>query len=159
MAKINLDRLPAKQYGQNPYKFADLHIDLESNFVKNSSLFQQPEINDFKLDYDIEAVKNSLVTLFTTMPGQKILNPEYGLDLKQFLFLPMTIMTGNRIRDEIYTQIARFEPRVKVLNVKITMFEDVNEFDIDIYYDIPSLNISNIRLFGTLSNSGYVFSK
>lgn len=159
MAKINLDRLPAKQYGQKSYKFADLHFDLEKSYIKGNSLFQKPEINDFKIDYDLEAVKNSLITLFTTMPGQKILNPEYGLDLKQFLFLPLTTMTAKRIRDEIYTQIARFEPRVRVVNVKITILEDVNEYDIDIYYDIPSLNISNIRLFGTLSNSGYVFSR
>ena len=79
------------------------------------------------------------------------------MDLRQYLFLPATKDVAKNIRDEIYVQIARFEPRVKVSNIYITILEDVNEFDITIVINIPTLDILNVTLFGTLNNSGYVF--
>jgi uncharacterized protein len=157
MGKIILNRLPQKINGGKPYLYADLHLDLQEKYNTSSKLFENQEINDLKLDYDIDAVKNSLYNLFTTTPGEKLLNPEYGLDFKQYLFLPATVDIAKYIRDEIYSQTARFEPRIKVVNVNITIMEDVNEFDINIYYNVPSLNIHNISMFGTLSQNGYIF--
>jgi hypothetical protein len=40
---------------------------------------------------------------------------------------------------------------------QISMETTLNEFDINIYYNVPSLNIHNISMFGTLSRSGYIF--
>ena len=157
MGKIILNRLPQKVNAGKTYLYADLHLDLQEKYNTSSKLFENQEINDLKVDYDIDAVKNSLYNLFTTTPGEKILNPEYGLDFKQYLFLPATVDIAKYIRDEIYSQTARFEPRIKVVNVNITIMEDVNEFDINIYYNIPSLNIHNISMFGTLSQNGYIF--
>jgi len=157
MGKIILNRLPQKSNVGKSYLYADLHLDLQESYNISSNLFQKPEINDFKIDYDIDAIKNSLYNLFTTTPGEKILNPEYGLDFKQYLFLPATVDIAKYIRDEIYSQVARYEPRVKIVNVNITILEDVNEFDINIYYNVPSLNIHNISMFGTLSRNGYIF--
>jgi phage baseplate assembly protein W len=157
MGKIILNRLPQKTNSGKTYLYADLHLDLQEKYNTSSKLFENQEINDLKVDYDIDAIKNSLYNLFTTTPGEKILNPEYGLDFRQYLFLPATVDIAKYIRDEIYSQTARFEPRIKVVNVNITIMEDVNEFDINIYYNIPSLNIHNISMFGTLSQNGYIF--
>lgn len=157
MALITLNGLPKGINKGKSYLYADLHLDLNYSSNSNNDLFQKPQINDLKIDYDIDAVKNSLNNLFTTTPGEKILNPEFGLDLRQYLFLPATKDVAKNIRDEIYVQIARFEPRVKVSNIYITILEDVNEFDITIVINIPTLDILNVTLFGTLNNSGYVF--
>jgi phage baseplate assembly protein W len=78
----------------------------------------------------LDALKNSLYNLFTTTPGEKILTPDYGLDLRQYLFAPATVEVAENIRDEIYRQVRVYEPRVKLTDVHITIFEDVNEFDI-----------------------------
>ena len=157
MALITLNGLPKNQKKGKQYLYADLHLDLNYNVSTSNELFQKPQINDLKLDYDINAIKNSLNNLFTTTPGEKVLNPEYGLDLRQYLFLPATKDVAKSIRDEMYMQIGRFEPRVKVSNIHITILEDVNEFDITLLINIPSLDVINISLFGTLNNSGYVF--
>ena len=157
MGKIILNRLPQRRNAGKTYLYADLHLDLQESYDISSDLFQKSQINDFKIDYDIRAIRNSLYNLFTTTPGEKLLNPEYGLDFKQYLFIPATVDIAKYIRDEIYSQIARFEMRVEVVNVNITILEDVNEFDINIYYNVPSLNIHNITMFGTLSRNGYIF--
>lgn len=157
MGKILISDLPKSPLGSQNYLYSDLHLDLQSKYNINSILYQKSDVNDFKLDYDINAVRNALNNLFTTTPGEKVLNPEFGLDLRKYLFEPATIEVAELIRSEIYMQVGTFEPRVKLNNVKITVFEDVNEFDILINYSIPSLNINNVSMFGTLNNNGYVY--
>lgn len=155
MGKILISDLPTSPLGSQNYLYADLHLELQSRYNINDILYQKPDINDFKLDYDINAVRNSLKNLFTTTPGEKVLNPEFGMDLRKYLFEPATIEVAELLRKEIYIQIGTFEPRVSLKDVKITVFEDVNEFDISINYSIPSLNINNASMFGTLNNNGY----
>jgi len=157
MGSITLNGLPEATNGGRSYLYADLHLDLEDNYNINDNLFQKSEINDFKIDYDLNAVKNSLYNLFTTTPGEKILNPEYGLDLRQYIFEPATIEVAKEIQRKIYGQVRRFEPRVKITNVYITILEDVNEFDINVYYSITTLNIHNMTIFGTLGRTGYIY--
>jgi len=155
MGKILISDLPTSPLGSQNYLYSDLHLELQSKYDINSILYQNSDINDFKLDYDINAIRNSLRNLFTTTPGEKVLNPQFGMDLRKYLFEPATIEVAELIRSEIYTQIGTFEPRVKLNDVKITVFEDVNEFDISINYSIPSLNINNASMFGTLNSNGY----
>ena len=158
MGKIVLDNLPLMKDRKGPYLYTDLHLDLGSSNNNNNFLFQNPEITDLQLDYDVKAITNSLYNLFTTMPGEKILTPDYGMDLKRYLFAPATVEVAENIRDEIYRQVRVYEPRVKLTDVNIVIMEDVNEFDISIYYNVPSLNITNISIFGTLSNNGFIIT-
>ena len=158
MGKIVLDSLPLRKDRKGPYLYTDLHLDLGSSNNNNNFLFQNPEITDLQLDYDVKAITNSLYNLFTTAPGEKILNPDYGMDLKQYLFAPATVEVATNIRSEIYRQVRVYEPRVKLTDVNIVIMEDVNEFDISIYYNVPSLNITNISIFGTITNNGFIIT-
>jgi phage baseplate assembly protein W len=158
MGLITLNGLPKNSYNGKSYLYADLHLDLEKNYTNKQELFQKSEINDFKIDYDIRAIRNSLYNLFTTTPGDKILNPEYGLDLKKYLFAPVTRAVAEQMRDEIFNKIYRFESRVSVQAVNITILEDISEFDIELIVNIPTLNIIDIKIFGRLNNNGYTFT-
>jgi phage baseplate assembly protein W len=158
MGKIVLGTLPQLKDKKSPYLYTDLHLDLEESSNINNFLYQENEIKDIKVDYDLNALKNSLYNLFTTTPGEKILNPNYGLDLRQYLFTSATVEMAENIRDEIYRQVRAYEPRVKLNDVHITIFEDVNEFDISIYYSVPTLNISKVSMFGTLGGSGFIIN-
>lgn len=158
MGKIVLDNLPLMKDRKGPYLYTDLHLDLGSSNNNNNFLFQNPEITDLQLDYDVKAITNSLYNLFTTTPGEKILNPDYGMDLKRYLFVPATVEVATNIRSEIYRQVRVYEPRVKLTDVNIVIMEDVNEFDISIYYNVPTLNITNISIFGTLANNGFIIT-
>ena len=157
MGNIILNNLPKSTKPDKNYYYADLHLDLQKNYLIKNEAFQKPEINDFKLDYDIDAVRNSLYNLFTTTPGQKILNPDFGLDIRKYLFLPATVDVARDMREDIFRQIRIYEPRIDLKEVKITIFEDVNEFDIAVIFDIPVLRLTDITLFGTLNNNGYIF--
>jgi len=155
MSKLSLNGVPRVADVTKDYLYADLHLDLTEKYAINDFLNNSGEINDFEVDYDFNAIRNSLVNLFTTSPGQKVLEPEFGLDFRRYLFELLTKEMAMSIRGDIYAKIRRYEPRIKLTDVSITIFEDINEMDVDIYFDIPALNISNASIFGALDKNGY----
>jgi len=106
----------------------------------------------------MDAVKNSLYNLFTTVPGQKRLNPVYGLNLLQFVFTGITTQNANTLGNLLLEGIRRFEPRVEVK--KINVFADIENqtYEIGLRLSVPSLNINEVALKGLLSESGYYFN-
>ena len=115
------------------------------------------EIKDLKTDYDLDAIKNSLFNLFTTLPGQKILNPVYGLNLMQFIFTNLSEANARLIGKVIFEGTELFEPRVNILNINVDVNYDQNQYTINMRVNVPSLNLSNISIKGVLKDSGFYF--
>ena len=158
MAKIVIQGLPGATNVAQPYVYADLHLDLREKYLINNPLNQIPEINDIMIDYDIDALKNSLLNLFSTSPGDKILSPEFGLDLREFIFEPVTRERAFDLQRKIFTGITRFEPRMVVSSVVAVPNFDSMEYTITINYSVPTLNITNARLFSVLNKNGYNYT-
>lgn len=137
--------------------FKDLRLDLKANYTQNTQLLKRREIKDLQISGDLDAIKNSLFNLFTTMPGQKILNPIYGLNLTQYLFVPVSEAQALVIRDTIISGIRRFEPRVTLDQVFVEADFDGNQYNIFLRLNVPALNIEGVGLRGVLSESGYYF--
>ncbi|NBO99672.1 MAG: hypothetical protein EBU90_06035 [Proteobacteria bacterium] len=137
--------------------YKDLSLDLKLNYTQNTQLLKRREIKDIQASLDVGAIKNSLFNLFTTMPGQKILNPIYGLNLTQYLFVPISVTQAQIIGESIFTGIRRFEPRVQVERVNVETDYDNNQYNIFMIINVPSLNIQGFGLKGVLSESGYYF--
>lgn len=137
--------------------YRDLKLDLKVNYTQNKQLMKKRERKDIQVQEDIGAIKNSLFNLFITIPGQKILNPIYGLNLLQYLFVPVSIAQAQIIGESILTGVRRYEPRVAVQNVNVETDYDNNQYNIYMSISVPSLNIETISLKGVLSESGYYF--
>lgn len=157
MAKIVIQGLPQTRAADQPYKYTDLHLDLREQYTINDNFNQQPEINDIKVDHDIDAIKNSIKNIFYTSPGEKILNPEFGLNLRQFLFEPATTKNADLIRRIIFGEIERFEPRIVIRSVEVAPVFENDEYNITMTFAVPTLDITNVRLFGALNKSGYYY--
>lgn len=155
MAAVVLDKFSAPQQGS---LYTDLLLDLKINYTQNTELKKRREIRDIQISRDIGAIKNSLFTLFTTMPGQKILNPTYGLNLMQYLFTSVSTSQAQIIGEAIFTGISKFEPRVRVRNINVDTNFDENQYSITMTIDVPSLDIFGVSLVGTLTESGYYFN-
>lgn len=155
MASVVLTEL--NRLAKKDYLYSDLKLDLSLKFEKNAKLYSVDKTKDILMSTDLEAVKNSLYNLFNTLPGQKILNPIYGLNLLQFIFTGITPNNAKILGDTILQGILKFEPRVNVTNIYVVPQYDDNQYDIYLTLDVPSLNISNITLEGVLSKDGYNF--
>lgn len=92
---------------------------------------------------NVNAVKNSLRQIFTWLPGERIINPEFGSNLRKYLYEQITEENQERIVAEIRQCVLRWEPRVVVDRVvRTTTTDDVenNTVKLDIYYRIKGLN-------------------
>lgn len=65
-----------------------------------------------------EALLQDLQMVIFTEPGEKMMQPSFGVGLKRFLFEPATPIVYENISSEIYTQVARYLPRIKIQNIR-----------------------------------------
>ena len=119
--------------------FTDLHLDLKVEYTLHDELHRKPERKDIVLDYDLGAIKNSLSNIFSTLPGQKLLNPMFGCDFRRFLFEPISEARASLIGRTILYAINNYEPRISVTNINVYPDEENNQYIIDISYNIPNV--------------------
>ena len=153
-SNTGLTKLPSKDNASNS-TFADLGLDFEMQTIggKSTSISKSGKL-DLKIDEDYKAISNSIVNIFNTSPGQKILNPSFGADLSRYLFSPITPETGQVIGNVILKALEMYEPRVTVENIDIIADIDQQQYTINIYVKIVSLENKDFKFKGTLSQSG-----
>ena len=94
------------------------------------------------INADIIGVKNdtaiarSIRNLVLTTPGERFFNEDLGSGVSELLFDTLDDISGAVIRDEIEQTIIRFEPRVKLEDVKVKGDFDNHQFDVTITYDV-----------------------
>jgi phage baseplate assembly protein W len=152
MAAIVIDSL-RRSKTQPTYR--DLKLDLSLDYDYDPRLNNFYTIKDIKASIDVEAIRNSIFNIFTTMPGQKVLNPTFGLNLMQFLFTPISDENAREMGETILRGIQRFEPRVVVKKIVVIPVPDENTYQIGLRLDVPTLNIIGLGIKGILSESGY----
>lgn len=138
------------------YIYKDLKLDLDtSKFVRNE-LYSKPQPKDLAELQDASTVINSVKNILTTTPGEKLLNPRFGLDLKKYIFEPINTTTSYFMATDIYYQLGVQEPRVDIQNVTVDGDPDEMEYRVDIVFSIPTLEIYGLSLKTTLNRDGYI---
>ena len=140
---------------KNNYLYKDVAFDLTPSFSYNNQLNRKENQKDIQAIFDIEAIKTSISNAFLTAPGQKILNPDFGVDLRQYLFEPVDIFTEDLIKDDIEVKLPAAEPRIEVVDVVVVGDEDTQEYSISLQVNIPSLNIRGVSIKSKLNSNGY----
>ena len=98
------------------------------------------------INADIIGVKNdtaiarSIRNLVLTTPGERFFNEDLGSGVSEVLFDTVDDISSAVIRDEIEQTIIRFEPRVKLQDVKVDPDYDNNEFNVTVSYDIIGID-------------------
>lgn len=80
----------------------------------------EPQEGRMALVGDIDVVAQSIRQLLRTAPGERLMRPDYGCDLRRYLFAPNTTATRRLIAEEIGAAIQRFEDRVQLGAVEVT---------------------------------------
>lgn len=65
-------------------------------------------------------VRQSLLLLLSTLPGERVMRPEYGCELLTLAFSPNDDTTAGLAMHYVREAITRSEPRVRILNVTAT---------------------------------------
>ena len=116
--------------------------------------FQSNPLND-----DLIAIKNenaiarSLRNIVFTLPGEKFFNQSFGSRISESLFDNIDDITASIIVDEIRESIDRYEPRVKLNDVRAFPDYENNGFDVIITYDVVGIEIPSQELQFVLQSS------
>jgi len=137
------------------YLYKDLYLDLQNSYSYNAQLNRKQELRDVQALFDSNAISQSITNIFLTSPGQKILNPEFGLDLRQYIFEPVDTFIALEIQSLIEDKLPLFEPRITLENVSVLSDIDSQQYDVTLQINVPSLNIYGLSLKGVLNSSGY----
>ena len=86
------------------------------------------------------AIARSIRNLVLTTPGERFFNPDLGSGVSKVLFETIDEISSSVIRDEIEETIIRFEPRVKLEDVRVKPNYDNNEFDVTVTYTIVGID-------------------
>lgn len=115
-----------------------------------------PLKKDLVILKDENAIKRSLLNLFSYRKGEKFFDSTFGSGIPDLLFEPFDFVTAGSIRENVLNLIRKYEPRVNVLNVIINLNDEESSYEIQIEYMIPntSAQIYNVNL--TLASSSKV---
>ncbi|MDG1331960.1 MAG: GPW/gp25 family protein [Crocinitomicaceae bacterium] len=93
-------------------------------------------------------IKQSLEILLGTTPGERIMHPDFGCNLKDYLFQPMSTTLKSIVQDIVKTAIVKFEARIDLLSINLNTEQELDGvLLIEINYTVRATN----------SRSNYVY--
>lgn len=91
-----------------------------------------------------EDIAQSLEILLSTSLGERVMQPEYGCNLKDYQFESMDNAFLGFIKDLVERAILYYEPRIKLEKVEVTEADSIELFEglvkINVTYEIESTN-------------------
>jgi hypothetical protein len=88
---------------------------------------------------DRAAVRQALLLLFMTRPGERVMRPTYGCELHKLVFWPNDDTTAGLAMHYVRQAVARWEPRVDRVRVDASRSADSpDRLDITLEYRVRS---------------------
>ncbi len=107
-------------------------------------------INGIKLITDYkELVRQNFKNLLLTVPGERVMDADFGVGLEQYLFELDNEMLRGRIRGRIEQQVAKYLPYIRIANVSFESaingtIVDQNLLSVSVEYIIIPLDALDI---------------
>ncbi|MDV3310322.1 MAG: GPW/gp25 family protein [Cyclobacteriaceae bacterium] len=93
---------------------------------------------------NVEDINQSLNILLSTSLGERVMQPEYGCNLEDYLFESLSSTMIGYIKDRVMNSIIYYEPRIRVEKIEVTADDSVElfegKFTIVVEYTIPGTN-------------------
>jgi len=115
----------------------DLRVPIERN---NSTTFQL--VDNFPM-----LVRHKLRCLLLTLPGERVMYPDYGIGIQRFLFEQAARFPESEMRILIQSQVNKYLSFVNIIGINITYSDlEPNKAVIRLEYAIPRLNLRDLVL-------------
>ena len=119
----------------------------------NITFKKHPVTDDVVVSKDNAAIKQSIVNLVLTNKGERLFNPDYGSDIRSFLFEPLDYAVAGIIKNNMQLSLAKYEPRIKVTSIACKPnFED-NGIDVEMTYEIRGTDVPAVQIEFFLSRT------
>ncbi len=101
-----------------------------------------PRDNLARVAYE-EDVRQAVLIILGTNPGERVMRPDFGAGLKAFAFEPISTSTLTRLRTQVYESLIDWEPRIDVERVRVSYDpaqKDKGKLLIEIQYRVRATN-------------------
>ena len=90
-------------------------------------------------------IKQNLKMLILTNPGERVMEPDFGVGIKRFLFNSFSSDVYSQIDSKIRQQIGIYMPTVTVKEVNFYSIEpDSNQVAFRLVYSIPAIAVNDL---------------
>ncbi len=69
---------------------------------------------------DLEEIEQSIRIILGTVPGQRVMRPEFGCRIHELVFAPNNVATAGLARRHVAEALGRWEPRISLKQVDVT---------------------------------------
>ena len=88
-----------------------------------------------------EDIRQSLLVILSTHLGERVMQPDFGCDLQDFLFEPLSPSVTSTILEQVRTAIIYHENRIRVKRLELTELDATSGLvQLEIDYIISSTN-------------------
>jgi uncharacterized protein len=116
-------------------------LDLQKNIAIGVSLpFSKPFTSTYTTK---DQIKSNLINLLLTEVGERVMNPNFGCNLRRFLFEGITETNMEEIAASLSNSISLFVPEITVTNIEVAPTSDTNTSNTISLTISYYLNISN----------------
>jgi phage baseplate assembly protein W len=107
-------------------------LDLQKNIAIGVSLpFSKPFTSTYTTK---DQIKSNLINLLLTDIGERVMNPNFGCDLRRFLFEGITETNMEAVVASLSNSISIFVPEINVTNIEVVPEYDSNTINLTINY-------------------------
>jgi phage baseplate assembly protein W len=90
---------------------------------------------------DEEDVRQSIRIILGTGRGERVMRPDFGAGLHDFLFAPSNFATTEALRVRVEESLIDWEPRIELEQVSVVpAADDGSRLDIEVVYRVRSTN-------------------
>tara|TARA_Y100000592_G_C5464418_1_gene315862 strand:+ start:352 stop:720 length:369 start_codon:yes stop_codon:yes gene_type:complete len=95
-----------------------------------------------------DTIKQNLKMLILTNPGERVMEPEFGVGIMQYLFSNFSENVYGEITQNIKSQAQRYMPAVIIHNIDFYSIDpDSNSMSFAIQYHVPDIGLSDLLEF------------
>lgn len=76
--------------------------------------------DEVRLVADAEDIRQSIIIILETDPGERVMRPDFGAGLRRLLFEPINTSTLTLIQYRVEQALVTFEPRIDVQQVTVS---------------------------------------
>ena len=90
----------------------------------------------------------NLKMLILTAPGERVMEPEFGVGIRNYLFEQFNSSTYAKIDDAIRRQVATYMPAIQIIGIEFSgERQDSNQLQMRIKFSIPDIGITEMLEF------------
>ncbi len=103
---------------------------------------------------DEENIRQSLWTLLSTSPGERVHRYDYGCPIRKYVFSPMDVTTRTLLKEQIEKSIILFEPRIMLDSISFDAKQETGVLLIQLDYTIRQTNRRSNMVYPFYLNEG-----